>query len=424
MTPIDLGMARTGETGQPEPLRVKSEWNRRSCEWRAVMQHQWRVLSGCGFCMAILFSGIVLIGADVPRTGPESEKRFPPLKLPPGFKATLFACDPMVEYPSAVAAGPRAGSIFVAVDSLSGLGAKSGRLDEIRIVRDVDGDGYADQASVYARGFNSIQGLAFHDGALFVMHAPFLTALRDRDGDGVAEVRRDLLQGLGLPPDQNPPLLHCANGVTVGHDGWLYLALGDHGCDVQRPEGDRLVLEGGGILRCRGDGRDLHVFATGLRNIYDVALDEEQNAFVRDNENDGGDYLVRIAHSFLGADHGYPYLYAEHPDEALAPLAVVGLGSSAGGLCYLETGFPAEYRGNLFFCEWGRAVMRVPPGAPGVCLRAGQTSRIRLKWRQRLLCLQADRPGRPARGLADRDRLGRRSDPEAGARSGLSHRGV
>src|SRR3954467_8991108 len=97
-----------------------------------------------------------LAKAEAPKTGPESEKRFPPLKVPPGFKATLFACDPMVEYPSAVAAGPRAGSVFVAIDYVSGLGAEIVRRDEVRLVEDVDGDGYADKASVYAGGFNSI----------------------------------------------------------------------------------------------------------------------------------------------------------------------------------------------------------------------------------------------------------------------------
>src|SRR5262249_49890214 len=66
-----------------------------------------------------------------------------------------------------------------------------------------------------------------------------------------------------------------------------------------------------------------------------------------------------------GADHGYPYLYYERPNEALPPLADLGLGSSAGGLCYLEPGLPAEDRGNLFFCEWGRAVMRYKPERMG-----------------------------------------------------------
>ncbi len=300
-----------------------------------------------------------------PRTGPETEKRFPPLQVPSGFKATLFACDPLVEYPSVLAAGPRPGAIFVAADYMTGLGFEIIRHDEIRLVEDTDGDGYADKATVVAKDFNSIQGLTYDAGKLFVMHAPFLTAVSDRDGDGRFEDRRDLLAGLGLAPEQNPSRLHCANGVVAAHDGWLYLALGDRGCDVSRLEGDRLVVHGGGILRCRRDGRDLHVFATGLRNIYDVALDEDLNVFVRDNENDGGDYMVRVAHSFFGADHGYPYLYAERPGEALAPLADLGRGSSGGGVCYLEDAFPPEFRGDLFFCEWGRAVMRYRPRRAG-----------------------------------------------------------
>lgn len=304
-------------------------------------------------------------GDEPPRTGPRAESRFPPLKIPAGFKVTLFACDPLIEYPSVISIGPRPGAIFVAVDYMTGLGTEIVRRDEVRLVEDTDGDGYADKATVFAKGFNSIQGLAFHDGALYVMHAPFLTLLRDTKGAGEANERRDLLVGLGLPPEKNPVRLHCANGVIAGHDGWLYLALGDYGADVVRPEGDRLLLQGGGILRCRPDGRDLHVFATGLRNIYDIALDAELNVFVRDNENDGGTYMIRVCHSFHGADHGYPYLYEERPAEALPPLADLGRGSSAGGLCYLEKQFPPEYRGDLFFCEWGRSVVRYQPRRAG-----------------------------------------------------------
>jgi putative membrane-bound dehydrogenase-like protein len=320
----------------------------------------------------LVFGSLALTGAlagitrqEAPRTGPETEKRFPPLKLPPGFKATLFACDPLIEYPSVIAAGPRANTLFVAIDYMTGLGEEIVRRDEVRLIEDTDGDGYADKATVFAKGFNSIQGLAYHDGTLFVMHSPFLTAVRDTKGTGTATEQRDLLTGLGLPPEKNRTRLHCANGVVVGHDGWLYLAMGDNGTDVTRPEGDRLVFNEGGILRCRPDGRDLHVFAGGLRNIYDVTLDAELNVFVRDNENDGGTYKIRVCHSFFGADHGYPYLYDERPGEALPPIADLGLGSSAGGVCYLERAFPPEYRGDLFFCEWGRSVVRYSPRPAG-----------------------------------------------------------
>src|SRR5262245_63850053 len=121
---------------------------------------------------ALLFTA-ALRGQKTAPTGPATERRFPPLQVPPGFKATLFACDPLIEYPSVIAAGPRAGAVFVAIDYMTGLGTEIVRRDEIRLIEDSDGDGYADKASVYANGFNSIQGLAYHDGRLYVMHAPF-----------------------------------------------------------------------------------------------------------------------------------------------------------------------------------------------------------------------------------------------------------
>ncbi len=296
----------------------------------------------------------------LPVVGPATEKRFPPLQVPEGFQPTLFACDPLVEYPSVISIGPRLGTLFVAHDYVTGLGVEIVRRDEIRLLEDANDDGYADSSTLYADGFNSVQGLAYFDGAVYVMHAPLLTTLRDTDGDNVADQRLDLIKGLGLPPEENSNRLHCANGVVVGHDGWLYLALGDRGCDVVRPEGDRLLFREGGILRCRSDGTDLHVFSHGLRNIYDVALDDELHVFTRDNENDGGDYMIRVCHSFYGADHGYPYLYYERPEEAMPPMADLARGSSAGAVCYLETAFPPKYRGGLFCCEWGRAVVWYP----------------------------------------------------------------
>src|SRR5262249_54895008 len=55
-------------------------------------------------------------------TAPVTEERFPPLRVPAGFRATLFACDPLIEYPSAIAIGPRPRSLFVAIDYMTGLG--------------------------------------------------------------------------------------------------------------------------------------------------------------------------------------------------------------------------------------------------------------------------------------------------------------
>src|SRR5260370_4279866 len=99
------------------------------------------------------------------------------------------------------------------------------------------------------KGFTSIQGIAYPDDTLFVLPAPYLTALRYDKKTGVADKRKDLLTGLGLKPEDNPSRLHCANGVVVGHDGWLYLAIRDNGVNVPRPERDRLLYPARGILR-------------------------------------------------------------------------------------------------------------------------------------------------------------------------------
>src|SRR5262245_12834939 len=98
-----------------------------------------------GTCAPALV-GVVLLGAvQPPQTGPQTENRFPPPKVPAGFKATLFACDPLIEYPSVICAGPRPGALFVAIDYVTGLGVEIVRRDEIRLVEDTDGDGYADR---------------------------------------------------------------------------------------------------------------------------------------------------------------------------------------------------------------------------------------------------------------------------------------
>src|SRR5687767_1954768 len=143
-------------------------------------------------CAGLLVGGVCLAAepAKPPTTGPETEKRFPPLQVPDGFKATLFACDPLIEYPSVIAAGPRPGAIFVAIDYMTGLGTEIVRRSEVRLVEDTDDDGYADKATLFAGKFNSIMGLAWHADTLYVMHAPYLTAVRASQGSGATVERK------------------------------------------------------------------------------------------------------------------------------------------------------------------------------------------------------------------------------------------
>lgn len=48
----------------------------------------------------------------------------------------MFACDPLIEYPSVIAVGPRTGTLFVAHDYLTGLGKEIVRRDEVQVITD------------------------------------------------------------------------------------------------------------------------------------------------------------------------------------------------------------------------------------------------------------------------------------------------
>ena len=99
-------------------------------------------------------------------------------------------------------------------------------------------------------------GLEWVDGTLYVVHAPFLSALRDTDGDGKADERVDLMTGLGPKlPGFNGINDHVASGIRLGMDGFLYIAVGDKG--IPRgvgKDGRTIQLFGGGVIRIRPDG--------------------------------------------------------------------------------------------------------------------------------------------------------------------------
>ena len=86
------------------------------------------------------------------------------------------------------------------------------------------------KVSVFAEKLWAVMGLEWLDDTLFVVHAPYLSAFRDTDGDGKADERIDLITGLGPKlPGFNGINDHIASGLRLGMDGFLYIAVGDKG---------------------------------------------------------------------------------------------------------------------------------------------------------------------------------------------------
>ena len=129
-----------------------------------------------------------------------------------------------------------------------------------------------------------------------MLHPPRLSVYYDDNGDGVADRSDILIKGISTQRVFSRGADHTTNGIRMGIDGWLYIAVGDFGFyKAEGKDGRTLTLLGGGIARVRLDGTELEIYARGTRNIYDMAVDPLLNVFTRDNTNDGGGWDTRLS---------------------------------------------------------------------------------------------------------------------------------
>ena len=293
---------------------------------------------------------------------PDPVRAMEQFRLPPGFKAELFAAEPYLANPVAFSIDNE-GNFYVAethphspvgpafrlyegvldirshLDWLDEdlalrsvpertellvqkLGTNVVKLTEksevLRLIQDKNGDGKAESSSTFASGFNNIPdgiaaGVLARDGKVWFANIPDLWLLEDTDNDGKADRRESLHTGYGVHISF---LGHDLHGLVMGPDGRLYFTVGDRGLNVTNQEGRVLFYpDEGVVLRCEPDGSKLEVFARGLRNPQELAFDDLGNLFTGDNNSDGGD-RARWVHVVEGGDSGwrigYQHMHA-HP---------------------------------------------------------------------------------------------------------------
>ena len=282
-----------------------------------------------------------------------SVAHLPAQQLPEGFHAELIAQPPEVEHPSTLTCDDR-GNLFIGEDPMDMRGPATREFDRVILYRFAT-DKEPTRRTVFCEGLSAVFGLIWHEGALYVMHAPHYSVFRDTDGDGVADEREDLAEGFGPPAGIYGFNDHIVSGIQLGLDGRVYVSVGDKG--IQRAtgsDGSAITLEGGGIVRMRLDGTELEVVSSGTRNHLDVALDSLDNMFTYDNTDDGLGWWTRFTHHMPTGYYGYPYDYHDHSQRHLPRISEHGGGSPCGGACYRDAAWPAEYRDNVFFAEWGK----------------------------------------------------------------------
>lgn len=275
-------------------------------------------------------------------------------KLPDGLEAKVLIASPNISEVVSVSASADGRKVYVGMQHSA---CENGKWGDIKMLYDADGDGTYERVTMFATETGGGQGMLCIDDTLYLVHSPYLTSYRDLDGDGVAEEKKNLLEGLG-PAFTGGLHDHTVSGVNAGTDGWLYISVGDKGVlSAKGADGRKVQLNGGGILRVRPDGTDAEIYCVGLRNTMDVGIDPELNVFMRDNTNDGGGWNVRSTHIWQGGQYGYPNLYKNYVEEMLPCMDDHGGGSPCGCVFYNEIGLRAEDRGKLLFCDWGRAIV-------------------------------------------------------------------
>ncbi len=179
--------------------------------------------------------------------------------------------------------------------------------DRLIRLEDTDGNGAADQRSLFSDHFNKpLDGIGFsvlaENDAVYFTCIPAVWKMTDKNDDGVADEHVAISEGYGVRVSF---IGHDLHGIIRGLDGRLYFSIGDRGYYVT--DGAGKVHEGSGrgaVFRCESDGSGLEVYAMGLRNPQELAFDDHGNLFTFDNTGDIGD-KARIVYVLENTDSGW-----------------------------------------------------------------------------------------------------------------------
>lgn len=222
----------------------------------------------------------------------------------------------------------------------------------VYILNDENKDGRADSRSTFATGYYFPLGVAVHDpsGEVYVSYQGAITVLRDTNGDGSSDTERLLVGDLPFDKHQN-------DNLEFGPDGWLYIGVGS-ACDAC----DDLDPRSASILRFNIETGESEIFATGMRNPYDIAFHPETgDLFATDNGRDDLGMeapFEELNHIVQGGAYGYPNCWNEQDqagcENTIPPIAFFESHSSANGVdVYSGEQFPPDYRGNAFVSIFG-----------------------------------------------------------------------
>ncbi|MGE3819926.1 MAG: PVC-type heme-binding CxxCH protein, partial [Isosphaeraceae bacterium] len=305
-----------------------------------------------------------------PGQPPSPEEALKVLRLPEGFRATVFAAEPDVRNPIALDWDGR-GRLWIAENYTYAARADKFDLklrDRVIIFEDRDGDGKADTRKVFTDGVQRLSSVATAPGGVWLLCPPQLLFVPDRDGDdvpdGAAEV---VLDGFEVPPENYHGF---ANGLKWGPDGWLYGRCGASAPGELGVPGtlaaDRVPVRGG-LWRYHPTKKHVEALTHGTTNPWGHDWNDLGEAFFINTVNGhlwhavAGAHLVRphtvdpnpYAYELIDqhADHWHWDVAKDWTDSRSASGEHDRRGGGhahSGMMIYQGDDWPAPYQGGLF----------------------------------------------------------------------------
>lgn len=298
------------------------------------------------------------------------QENFPPPKspedalqsfqLPEGLKLELVAAEPLVMDPVAFDWGMD-GSLWVVEmgDYPSGLDGQGKPGGKVKVLRDTDGDGKYDKATVFLDNLPFPTGVkVFHIGVL-VTAAPHILFARDLNGDDVSDETKILYEGFGEGNQQ-----HRVNGLRWGLDNWLYVGNGDSGGEIKSNKTGESVNVRRRDLRIRPETGELEAISGNTQ--FGISRDDYGNWFGGNNSNPMWHYVLDQRYLQRNPYVVFPdakVMVSDQPGAAPVYPASRTLNrfndfsranrftSACSPMIYRDSHLGKQYAGNTFVCE-------------------------------------------------------------------------
>lgn len=299
-------------------------------------------------------------------------------KVPAGFTVNEFAAG--FNNARYIKAAPN-GDVFV-VESNPG---------RVKVLRDTNGDGVADETTVFADGLTRPFGLAFYPANdpnpkyVYIGNTGSVVRIPYKNGDTKAMATPEMI--VENMPTGNEAVGgggHWTRDIAFSRDNkTMFVAVGSRSNVSDNASENRRA----NILSFTPDGKNESVYASGIRNPVGIAVEPATGKLwtsvnERDNLGDNlvPDYVTSVKE---GGFYGWPWYYmgnhqdprhdGKRPDLAgkvITPDVLIQPHSASLALTFYNgKQFPKDYTGNIFAAQhgsWNRAkrtgykVVRIP----------------------------------------------------------------